>query len=48
LRNKKVSRPVELERNLLLTNSGLWTNILKEYKDAEIDDIFVDTETDFI
>lgn len=45
---KKVSRPVELERNLLLTNSGLWTNILKDCKDVEIDDIFVDTKTGFI
>ncbi|GIN67556.1 hypothetical protein FKN04_09775 [Bacillus glycinifermentans] len=45
---KKVSRPVELERNLLLANSEHWTHILKDSKDVEIDDIFVDTKTGFI
>lgn len=45
---KKVSRPVELERNLLLSNSEHWTNILKDNKDVEVDEIFVDTKTGFI
>ncbi|WP_270574344.1 hypothetical protein [Bacillus glycinifermentans] len=45
---KKVSRPVELERNLLLANTEHWTNILKDCKDVEIDEIFVDTKTGFI
>jgi|GEM_PF-5158597 len=43
-----MSRPVELERNLLLANSEHWTNILKDCKDVEIDEIFVDTKTGFI
>lgn len=45
---KKVSRPVELERNMLLANTEHWTNILKDSKDVEIDEIFVDTKTGFI
>ncbi|USO20086.1 hypothetical protein KY998_23960 [Bacillus paralicheniformis] len=43
-----MSRPVELERNLLLSNSEHWTNILKDNKDVEVDEIFVDTKTGFI
>ncbi|MEC1289411.1 hypothetical protein [Bacillus mojavensis] len=45
---EKVSRPVELERNLLLSDSEHWTNILKDNEDVELDKIFVDTKTGFI
>ncbi|ATH91585.1 hypothetical protein [Bacillus glycinifermentans] len=45
---KKVSRPVELERNLLLTNIDKWTKVLKDNKDVEVANIFIDTKTGFI
>ncbi|MCY8466861.1 hypothetical protein [Bacillus atrophaeus] len=45
---KKVSRPVELERNLLLSNSQHWTEILKDCIDVEVDEIFIDTKTGFL
>lgn len=45
---EKVSRPVELERNLLLTNIDKWTKVLKDNKDVEVANIFIDTKTGFI
>ncbi|WP_077736745.1 hypothetical protein [Bacillus sonorensis] len=45
---EKVSRPVELERNLLLTNIDVWTTVLKDNKDVEVANIFIDTKTGFI
>ncbi|MDI3411674.1 hypothetical protein QKW52_21755 [Bacillus sonorensis] len=45
---KKVSRPVELERNLLLSNTEYWTELLKDNKDVRIPYVFLDTKTGFI
>ncbi|MCY8142033.1 hypothetical protein [Bacillus haynesii] len=45
---KKVSRPVELERNLLLSNTEYWTELLKDNKDVGVSYVFLDTKTGFI
>ena len=43
-----MSRPVELERNLLLSNTEYWTELLKDNKDVGVSYVFLDTKTGFI
>lgn len=45
---EKVSRPVELERNLLLRNTQYYTKLLKDNEDVKISNVFVDTKTGYV